>query len=135
VPPGMLASWRAEGAVEFPGHCPDIAGLMRSAHLVVLPSYREGLPKALIEAAACGRGVVTTDTPGCRDAILPGETGLLVPPRDAPALAEAIATLLADPERRRAMGAAGRKLAEDAFCVRAVVAEHLRIYDELIGRR
>jgi glycosyltransferase involved in cell wall biosynthesis len=135
VPPATLARWRVEGVVEFPGHCRDIAGLMRAAHLVVLPSYREGLPKALIEAAACGRAVVTTDTPGCRDAIVPGETGLLVPVRDAPALAEGIAALLANPDRRRAMGAAGRSLAEDAFCVRAVVAEHLRVYDELIGHR
>jgi glycosyltransferase involved in cell wall biosynthesis len=131
VPPAALAQWRAEGVVEFPGHCSDIAGLMRAAQLVVLPSYREGLPKALIEAAACGRAVVTTDTPGCRDAIIPGVTGLLVPVRNATALAEAIAALLADPIRRVAMGVAGRKLAEEAFCVQAVVAQHLRIYDEL----
>jgi glycosyltransferase involved in cell wall biosynthesis len=131
VPPKVLANWLAEGIVEFPGHCSDIAGLMQVARLVVLPSYREGLPKALIEAAACGRAVVTTDAPGCRDAIVPDQTGLLVPVRDAPALGKAIATLLADPERRRAMGAAGRKLAEEAFCVQTVVTEHLRIYTEL----
>jgi glycosyltransferase involved in cell wall biosynthesis len=135
VPPEMLAAWKAEGVVELPGHRQDMAALMRGAHLVVLPSYREGLPKALIEAAASGRAVVTTDTPGCRDAILPGETGLLVPVRDAAALAGAMAALLADPERRRAMGAAGRVLAEETFCVTGVVAEHLRIYDEMTGRR
>lgn len=135
VPAATLVEWRAEGVVEFPGHQGDIAALMQAAHLVVLPSYREGLPKALIEAAACGRAVVTTDVPGCRDAIRPGETGLLVPPRDGPALAEAIAALLADPARRRAMGTAGRALAEETFCIRGVVAEHLRIYDELTGRR
>ncbi|HSF95294.1 MAG TPA: glycosyltransferase family 4 protein [Thermohalobaculum sp.] len=130
-----LARWRAEGIVEFPGHRPDIAALMQRSHLVVLPSYYgEGLPKALIEAAASGRAVVTTDMPGCRDAVIPGKTGLLVPPRDAAALAGAIGVLLADPGRRRAMGAAGRALAEDAFCVTAVVAAHLRIYDELTGR-
>ncbi len=131
VPADLLARWKAEGLVTFPGHQRDIARLIRSSHIVVLPSYREGLPKALIEAAACGRPVVTTDVPGCRDAIDPGRSGLLVPVRDARALAEAIRTLVEDSARRNAMGRAGRELAERAFRIEAVVAEHLRIYREL----
>ena len=103
--------------------------------MVVLPSYYgEGLPKVLIEAASCGRAVVTTDHPGCRDAIDPGVTGVLVPVRNAPALAEAINELLNEPERCRAIGNAGRALAERAFDVRQVVAAHLRIYQELIDK-
>lgn len=133
VPPDLAGTWAAEGAVEFRGHRTDIAAQLAQAHIVALPSYREGLPKALIEAAAAGRAVVTTDAPGCRDAITPGVTGLMVPVRDAAALAEAIASLIADPARRRAMGAAGRALAEAAFDIDAVVAAHLAIYAELSG--
>ena len=103
-----------------------------SARIVVLPSYREGLPKILLEAAACGRAVVTTDVPGCRDAIDPGVTGLLVPVRNAELLADALEGLINNPERCQAMGDAGRKLAESTFDVRQVVNAHLRIYQELI---
>ncbi len=126
-----LAAWEAEGAAEFWGHRRDIPEILARASVVALPSYREGVPKALIEAAAAGRPVVTTDAPGNRDAIEPGETGLLVPVKDAPALAEAIAGLLADPARARAMGAAGRRLAEAVFSVEDVVARHLALYDRL----
>lgn len=108
--------------------------VLGSAHVVVLPSYREGLPKVLLEAAACGRAVVTTDVPGCRDAIDPGVTGLLVPVRNAAALADAINWLINDPAHCRCMGAAGRALAETVFDVRQVVAAHLRIYQELIDK-
>ncbi|MEM9146921.1 MAG: glycosyltransferase family 4 protein [Pseudomonadota bacterium] len=135
VPPETEAAWRAEGTVEFWGHRNDIPACLARATLVVLPSYREGMPKALIEAAAASRAVVTTDAPGCRNAIEPGETGLLVPVRDAGALAEAIAALLADPARIGAMGAAGRRLAERAFRVEAVAARHLALYDQLAGPR
>lgn len=130
-----VSSWHAQGWVEALGQRSDIAEIFAQSHVVVLPSYREGLPKTLIEAAACGRAVVTTDTPGCRDAIVPGETGLLVPPRDAPALADAIQSLLENPERRRQMGAAGRRLAEREFGIEKVVDAHLAIYNELLARR
>jgi len=100
----------------------------------VLPSYREGLPKVLLEAAACARAVVTTDVPGCRDAIDPGVTGVLIQVRNAAALADAIEGLINDPTRCRAMGTAGRALAERGFDVRQVVAAHLRIYQELIDK-
>ena len=116
------------------GHLADMATLMSSAHMVVLPSYREGLPKVLIEAAACGRAVITTDVPGCREAIAPGVTGLLVPPKDASALAEAIRRLLFDLGTCETMGQEGRRRAEQMFDVSAVVEAHLDIYQAL-GRR
>lgn len=129
-----LDSWRAEGAVELWGHRDDMPEVMRRAHIVVLPSYyREGVPKVLLEAAATARPVVTTDWPGCRDAVEAGETGLLVPPRDVEALAGAIQRLIADSKLRRRMGRAGRALAERAFCAHDVARRHLEIYRELAG--
>lgn len=136
VPESALAAWRAEGAAEFWGHRDDMPRVLAQAHVVALPSYyREGLPKVLLEAAACARPVVTTDWPGCRDAVVPGETGLLVPPRDAQALAAALRRLIADAAARRRMGRAARALAERAFCARAVARRHLEIYRALVGWR
>lgn len=127
-----LSCWRDEGVLQVLGHQTDIAGLFARSHIVVLPSYREGLPKTLIEAAACGRAVVTTDVPGCRDAITPGVTGLLVPARNARALADAVQHLLEHPQQRIRMGEAGRLLAEREFAIEQVVAAHLAIYQELL---
>jgi len=129
-----LAAWRSEGIVELWGQRDDMPQVLSQASIVVLPSYREGLPKVLLEAAACGRSVITTDVPGCRDAIEPGITGLLVPVRDAVALADAIESLINDPARRLAMGAAARKLAVQAFDIQQVVARHLQIYQHLINK-
>ncbi len=123
-----LQLWKKEGVVQILGFRKDIANLFANAHIVTLPSYREGLPKVLVEAAACGRAVVTTDVPGCRDAIEPGETGLLVPVRDAEALAEALALLITDSTVRRKMGNAGRLLAEREFSIEKIVQQHLDIY-------
>jgi glycosyltransferase involved in cell wall biosynthesis len=122
--------WRREGVVELVGHVADVRPLFAQAHAVVLPSYREGMPLVLLEAAACGRAVVTTDVPGCRDAIEPGETGLLVPVRDAAALAEAMGRLAGDWALCGSMGAKGRALAERAFSIEEVAARHLAIYAE-----
>lgn len=131
----QLDEWVAQGVVEHWGYRTDMSQVIASANLVVLPSYREGMPKVLLEAAAAGRAVTTTDVPGCRDAIEPGVTGLLVPVRDAESLAVAIEQLLANPEQRTAMGLAGRKLAEAEFDVRAVVDKHLAIYQRLLASR
>jgi glycosyltransferase involved in cell wall biosynthesis len=128
VSASQLASWVAGGAIEHWGYQHDIAAVMAQSHVQVLPSYREGLPKSLIEAAACGRAVVTTDVPGCRDAIVAGQTGLLVPMKEAEALAQAIMLLLADEQGRKNMGTAGRLWAEQAFDIRQVVARHLELY-------
>jgi glycosyltransferase involved in cell wall biosynthesis len=126
-----LAAWQAEGIVHLLGYRKDMAAVLSQAHVVALPSYREGLPKVLIEAAASGRAVVTTDVPGCRDAIEPGVTGLLVPVKNADALADAIEMLLADPAYCQRLGNAGRRFAEVEFDISRVVAEHLKIYEKL----
>ncbi len=108
----------------------------RRAAIAVFPStYGEGVPKALLEAASCGRAIVATDMPGCRDVVRHGETGLLVPPHDADALAAALATLAADPARRRAMGEAGRRLVEREFGEAGVAQQTLALYDRLMRDR
>lgn len=127
----QLAVIARESVVELWGHRADMPDVLSQATIVVLPSYREGLPKVLIEAAACGRPVITTDVPGCRDAIVADATGLLVPVRDAVALAVAIERLVADPGLCRDMGFAGRRLAESAFDLKTVVAAHLNLYEEM----
>ena len=127
--------WSEEGLVKTLGYRSDISKLFAKSNIVVLPSYREGLPKVLIEAAASGRAVVTTDVPGCRDAIEPGLTGLLVPVQDVLALADAVQTLIGDTARRQQMGAAGRALAEREFAVEKVVDQHLAIYRAMVSMR
>lgn len=108
------------GAVESWGYRKDMAAVFAEANLVCLPSYREGLPKALIEAASCGRAIVTTDVPGCREIVDHDRTGLIVPVKNPAALADAMEALLSDPDRRRDMGRAGRAMVE-AECSHAVV--------------
>lgn len=125
--------WRQEGLVECLGERSDIAALYQRSHIAVLPSYREGLPKSLVEAAACGLAVVTTDVPGCRDAIEPGISGLLVPAHDAKALADAVVRLASDPVLRRQMGVAGRQLAEQEFDINKIVQKHVNLYLEVVG--
>lgn len=123
-----LEGWTSIPDLSVLGHQKDVASVFRGSNLVVLPSYREGLPKVLIEAAACGRAVVTTDVPGCRDAITVNVTGLLVPAKDVQSLADAMQKLILDPNLRAQMGQAGRQLAEQAFAVEKVVQQHLDIY-------
>ncbi|TDR76713.1 glycosyltransferase family 4 protein [Paludibacterium purpuratum] len=124
-----------EAIVEIWGERHDMPEVIAQAHLVVLPSYYgEGLPKVLIEAAACGRAVVTTDMPGCRDAILANVSGLLVAPRNVCALADAMRLLLDNPEQCRQMGSAGRAFAEQEFAIEQVVDKHLRIYQAQLER-
>jgi glycosyltransferase involved in cell wall biosynthesis len=110
----------------------DMAAVLRQASLFALPTYyREGVPKALIEAAAAGLPAITTDTPGCRDIVMHEETGLLVPQRDAPALAAAIETLLRDPVRRAEMGRQARARVLRRFSLRRVVDATLATFDQL----
>src|SRR5690606_20538389 len=128
-----VEAWVNNGVVEALGFRRDIPHVFAEANIVVLPSfYGEGLPKVLIEAAACGRPVVTTDNPGCRDAIEPDVTGLLVPPKDPQMLAYAIERLIFDPSLRIKMGKAGRRLAEKEFRIESVVDTHLSIYERLL---
>jgi len=119
--------------VEFIGYQKDIATLYAKSHIICLPSYREGFPKSLIEAAAANRAVITTDVPGCRDAIIPNKTGLLVPAKESEKLADALQLLIESPLKRISMGAAGRKLAEEEFLIEKIVIEHLDIYNGLLS--
>lgn len=131
-----LTQWREKGIVELWGHRSDMPKVMELSQIVVLPSYYgEGLPKVLIEAAACGRVVITTDHPGCRDAIMVGTTGILVPVRNAEVLADSIEELLRDPARCTKLGLAGRGLAETAFDVKKVVGAHIDIYNQSIEKK
>ena len=122
---------KEEACVEILGYQKNIAILYAKSHIICLPSYREGLPKSLIEAAAASRAVVTTDVPGCRDAIIPNKTGLLVPVKNHQKLADALQWLIEHPQERVAMGKAGRKLAEKEFLIEKIVQSHLDIYQEL----
>ncbi len=132
VPRQQIEDWQAEGLVDWLGHVKDMTPLFRTASIVCLPSYREGMPKSLLEAAAAGCAVITTDTTGCREAILPGETGDLVPVHDCKALADALLSLINDRKRRERYGYAGRRLATSRFDVNAVTNHTLEIYEELI---
>lgn len=126
-----VQAWVDEGSVEWWGHRDDMVPVFARARIVCLPSYREGMPKALLEAAAAGCAVVTTDTVGCREAVLPGRTGDLVPVRDAAALARVLGQLIDDPERQAAYGAAGRRLAQERFGIDAVIGGTLATYRSL----
>ncbi len=120
--------------VEILGYQKDISELYAKSHIICLPSYREGLPKSLIEAAAASRAVVTTDVPGCREVIIPDKTGLLVPVKDSLKLADALQWLIEHPHERIAMGKAGRKFAENEFPIEKIVKNHLYIYNELLNK-
>ena len=120
--------------VEIIGYEKNISNLYANSNIICLPSYREGLPKSLIEAAAACRAVVTTDVPGCRDAIIPNKTGLLVPVKDFKKLADALQWLIEHPLERIEMGKEGRKFAENEFAIEKIVQSHLDIYQELINK-
>ncbi len=130
VTPAEIDRWVVEGAVEWIPYTSNIASALSNLHIVALPSYREGFPKTLIDAAAAGRAIVTTDTPGCRDAIVAETTGFLCPVGDAIALADAIDRLILDRDLCIHMGVAGRAHAEKQFNVKDVTRRHLEIYRE-----
>lgn len=134
VPEATISDWVDEGLLQWLGHVADMPALLRTVDVVVLPSYyREGLPTSLIEAAACGLPLVTTDAPGCREVVTDGVDGLLVPVRDAGALARAIARLQDDAALRVRLGAAARAKALAQFDERIVIERTLAVYRELLG--
>lgn len=135
VPPKQLRDWADEGIIELFGWRDDMREVLTQAHVVCLPSYGEGLPKALLEAAACGRAIVTTDVPGCREVVRHEDNGLLVPVRDAGALADALERVVRDPALRRRMGARGRARAVSELSSDIVATATLALYDELLGNR
>jgi glycosyltransferase involved in cell wall biosynthesis len=132
IPLAELQAWGREPGITWAGHVSDIGALWRNAHIAVLPSRREGLPKSLLEAAAAGRPMVATDAPGCRDVAIDGETGLLAPVDDAPALAAALARLATDPALRQRFGANARRMAETRFSSSAIGAATAELYRSLV---
>jgi glycosyltransferase involved in cell wall biosynthesis len=136
VPQEQLECWHARGDIEWWGLRKDMPEVLRQATIVVLPTtYPEGIPRILIEAASAGRPIVATDAPGCREIVRQGENGLLVPVRDARAVAQAIASLLRDPELRARMGTRGREIALTGFSEEQVVRETLAVYAKLLGAK
>lgn len=123
-----LRAWQSEGCIEWLGHLDDMVKLYRDAAIVCLPSYREGMPKSLLEAGAAGCAVVTTDVPGCREAIEPGITGEKVPLGHSKALEDALLSLINDPKRRTAYGEAAQLRARKMFSIESVIKQTLEIY-------
>jgi glycosyltransferase involved in cell wall biosynthesis len=132
IAPAQLAAWIEEGIVEHTGWISpaEVSEMMSAASVVCLPSYREGLPKALLEAAAAGRAIVTTDVPGCREIVQPGINGWRVPPRNPGALAVALTEAITNPVLTRQYGAAGRAMVEKDFSLERVISETLAVYRE-----
>ena len=133
VPREQLMLWQKEGVIEWWGRREDMPTVYAQSHIVCLPSYREGLPKSLLEAAACARPIVTTNVPGCRDVVREGENGMLVEARDATALANALASLLADQALRIKLGQHGRERVMKEFSQERIVAQTLALYREVLS--
>ena len=129
-----IETWKERPGVEVLGHIDDIAKFWASAHIAVLPSRREGLPKSLLEAAACGRPIVATDVPGCREIARQDINALLVPVDDPPALAEALARLAHDKGLRQRFAEAGRRLTENEFSAERIGVQIVALYDRLLNR-
>jgi glycosyltransferase involved in cell wall biosynthesis len=135
VPAGVLEALRADGRVHFAGFVDEMAAVYAAADVVVLPTYREGLPYVPLEAAAMARPVVCSDVPGCTDAVRDGVTGTLVPVRDVAALAEAVGRYLADPGLRERHGRAGRARVLADFRPEAIWRSTYETYRRLLSRR
>jgi glycosyltransferase involved in cell wall biosynthesis len=129
-----LMAWQEEGLIEWLGAQEDIAAIWARSHIAVFPSmYREGVPKALLEAAACGRPIVTTDIPGCRDVVDDGKNGYLVPQGDAKQLVRAIEKLAAAPALRSAMGLEGRRKVQCLFDEELIVGQMMAVYRNVLS--
>jgi glycosyltransferase involved in cell wall biosynthesis len=130
----QLQAWVQEGVIEWWGWRENMTDVYAQASIVCLPSYyREGLPKTLIEAAACGRPIVTSNMPGCREVVRHGENGLLVPVRDSSALASALKQLILNSELRCAMGVRGREIAEKEFLMSSIISQTFKVYQVSAG--
>lgn len=133
VPKKQLMAWQQEGRVEWWGKREDMPHVLAQSHIVCLPSYREGLPKALLEAASCARPIVTTDVPGCREIVCNGDNGLIVAVRNATALANALVKLLEDPKLRYEMGQRGRERVLNEFSQEKINSQFLTLYREVLS--
>ena len=126
-----VKEWSSRPGITWLGHIEDISSLWRRCHFAILPSHREGLPGSLMEAAACGRALIATDAPGCREIVIHDQTGLLVPIEDPAALAQAIVKLATSPELRNRYGNAARELVVSRLSARIIGNSIVRLYDEL----
>lgn len=129
----QLRLWQQEGVVTWLGHREDIADILANSHISVLPSYREGLPKSLLEAMAAGRAVIATDVPGCRAVVTHGQTGILVPPRDAQAIADAVEQLVKDPLMRQRYALAGHRHVVSELSTEIVQRATLELYGAMLN--
>jgi glycosyltransferase involved in cell wall biosynthesis len=120
--------------IEWIGFQTDMISVYKEADIIVLPSYREGLPKALIEACAIGRPIITTDVPGCRECVINGFNGFLVTVKDSDSLCNKLEELILDPDMRKIFGINSRKLAEREFSIQSVIEKTFKIYDDLINK-
>jgi len=131
----QLEEWAKEEGIEWVGHVNDVREVWARVHIAVLPSYyREGVPKCLLEAAACARPIITTDMPGCREIVRHEKTGLLVPPRDAQALSEAIQQLCDNREMCVSMGSCGRELVLNEMSEDMVVQATMSLYEDVLNQ-
>jgi glycosyltransferase involved in cell wall biosynthesis len=135
IPTRVLDEWRQIANLRLLGHVDEIRTVWAQAHVAVLPSRREGLPMSLLEAAACGRPLTATDVPGCREIAREGVNALLVPPDDAEALANAIATLMTDRDLRARFGKASRQIAVDEFSSIRIGDQITALYSRLLDDR
>jgi glycosyltransferase involved in cell wall biosynthesis len=133
IPNAQLSEWHELGIVEWWGERGNMHEMLTQAHIVCLPSYREGLPKVLLEAASCGKPIIATDVPGCREIVHNGENGILVPLKDSSSLASAMKELINNPEKRKIIGINGRRLVENEFSEEIVVSQTLKVYQELLA--
>lgn len=132
----QIAQWEAEGLVEYLGTTPDVRSIIANADCVVLPSYREGIPRTMIESAAMAKLLIVTDAPGCRDVVLPGQTGYLCPVKDATALAACCEQIIVmSPEARAEMGAAGRRFMADTFDEKLVIEQYLNTLNKYLNEK
>lgn len=129
----QVQAWHDAGVINWQGHCDNVAKAYENCHIAVLPSYREGLPKSLLEAASCGRPIVTTDVPGCREVVQEGENGLLVPAKDSAALANALITLSQNKTLRTEMGHAGSIRVEQYFADKHIHEQTLSLYTNALS--
>lgn len=134
IPEPTLAHWRQRENLVLIGHVEDVRTVWAKAHVAILPSRREGLPKSLLEAAACGRPLIASDVPGCREIARHGVNALLVPPDDPEALAHAIATLMNDPDIRIRFGRASRQIVVADFSSARIADEIVALYARLLAQ-
>jgi len=133
IPENILKTWHAKGIIEWWGYKENIPQILSKAHIIALPSYREGIPKGLLEAAACGKPIVTTDVVGCREVVKHLENGFLVKVKDVESLSHALEEMIKDSGLRQKMGAKGRILVEKHFSEQVVVEKTMELYRQMTG--